>query len=152
MIGHLQSNKINQLLSVPNLVSIHSVDNTELLKKILLKESLLTHSLGLFLQVNTSQEDEKSGFETLSELENAFSCFNQKSHFYPQGLMTMGRVRTDDLKRDARLCFRALNELKNCLENKLNFSLETSMGMSQDFEIAIQEGSSWIRLGSVMFQ
>jgi len=152
MIGHLQSNKIKQLLTVANLVAIHSVDSESLLKKILsFDEKISNPKIGLFLQINTSKEEEKSGFETEEEILKSLSQFKHKKHFFLQGLMTMGKIRTDDLKREARVCFQSLNSYKKKCEVVLGHSLETSMGMSQDYEIALSEGANWIRLGSVLF-
>jgi len=152
MIGHLQSNKIKQLLTVPNLVAIHSVDDESLLLKILsFDEKIMKHKIGIFLQVNTSKEEEKSGYETEEEILKSLNHFYHKKHFFLQGLMTMGKIRTDDFKKDALICFKLLNSYREKCEGVLGHSLQTSMGMSQDYEIALEEGTNWIRLGSILF-
>ena len=148
-IGHLQSNKVNQLLKVKNLKSIHSIDGIKLLSKILTKTSL--SKIGLFLQVNTSGEDEKSGFESTEEIEQAISLFKNNQFFYLQGLMTIGKIRTDDFEKDARASFQKMQELKKTFDEKYKINLELSMGMSRDFKIAQQYGSSWVRIGSDLF-
>lgn len=145
-IGKLQSNKINQLLRVPNLVSIHSIDSIKLLNKLLSKN--VDKKIGLFLQYNTSGEKEKGGFESLEELLEAKGLLGSSESFYLQGLMTMGSIRSSDFEKSAKECFSQLRELSIKLGQD---SLELSMGMSQDFEIALEEGSSWVRVGSAIF-
>jgi len=151
MIGHLQSNKINQLFSTPNLWAIHSVDNPDLLGKLLKSENKLNSELNLFLQVNTSKEVEKSGFEEFDTLLKAAKSIPQEGKIRLFGLMTMGTLRTENFTGEARRCFKELDQLAQKLSTELSLSLETSMGMSQDYKIAIEEKSSWIRLGTMMF-
>lgn len=144
-IGSLQSNKINNLLKIPNLVSIHSIDSIKLLNKLLNKKT--GRKIGVFLQVNTSGEIEKSGFSDFALIEQAVSLF-KSDDFYLQGLMTIGKIRTEDFENDAKTCFLRLNEYKERLNS---VDLELSMGMSSDYKIAIECGSNWIRIGSGIF-
>jgi uncharacterized pyridoxal phosphate-containing UPF0001 family protein len=65
--------------------------------------------------------------------------------------MTMGTLRTEDFETEAQRCFQELNSLKQKLEAELKIPLQTSMGMSQDYKIALKEHSDWIRLGTMMF-
>ncbi len=65
--------------------------------------------------------------------------------------MGMGTYRTENVEAEARRCFKELNQLKERLCLELGLALETSMGMSQDYLIALEENSNWIRLGSTMF-
>jgi pyridoxal phosphate enzyme (YggS family) len=148
-IGHLQSNKINQLLSTPNLVSIHSIDSLKLLNKILCKK--VDSKIGIFLQINTSEEVEKGGFTDINELDEAVLNIQKHDGFYLQGLMTIGKIRTEDFEASAKESFTILSELKDKLDETHGVSLELSMGMSQDFEIAQEFGSDWIRIGSDIF-
>ncbi len=152
MIGHLQSNKVNQLFSVPNLFAIHSVHDQELLDKLKKAEDRLSGPINIFLQVNTSHEAEKSGFETYTELKSAAESAVTSEKLRLVGLMTMGTIRTEAFEAEARRCFEELNVEKNKLESELNLTLQTSMGMSQDYEFALQEKSNWIRLGTIMFE
>jgi pyridoxal phosphate enzyme (YggS family) len=152
MIGHLQSNKVNQLFSVPNLFAIHSVHDQELLDKLKKSEDRLSGPINIFLQVNTSHEAEKSGFETYTELKSAAESAVTSEKLRFVGLMTMGTIRTEAFEAEARRCFEELNVEKNKLESELNLTLQTSMGMSQDYEFALQERSNWIRLGTIMFE
>jgi pyridoxal phosphate enzyme (YggS family) len=149
-IGHLQSNKINMLLKTPNLQSIHSIDSIKLLNKLLSKS--VGKGIGVFLQVNTSKEDEKSGFETKEELELAVKLLNDHPDFYFQGFMTIGKIRTENFEEDAQKCFQQLVELKHDFSQKFsNDSIELSMGMSSDYPIALKFGANWIRVGSNIF-
>ena len=101
-------------------------------------------------QRSSSKEEAKSGFETYAELRTAAELV-KASTLKLAGLMTMGTLRTDDAEAEAKRCFHELNELKERLESEMNVKLETSMGMSQDYEIALAEKSNWIRLGTMMF-
>lgn len=143
-IGKLQSNKINMLLKVENLVSIHSVDSSRLLEKLLAKP--VNRKIGLFLQFNTSNEEEKSGFTTFDELQESKNRLIH-DNFFLQGLMTIGRIRTDSFEKDTRLCFQELIGIRDLLDP----SLELSMGMSKDMHIAQELGTNWVRIGSDIF-
>ena len=151
MIGQLQSNKVVSLLEVPHLYAIHSVGSRSLLEKLLKNEHRLKNPLQIFLQFNTSGEEEKSGLETYLEVLECARLFPVSSHFKFAGLMTMGTLRTVNFQAEALRCFQELNRLKNQLQGELGIHLKTSMGMSQDYLIAIQEHSDWIRLGTMMF-
>lgn len=150
MIGHLQSNKVNQLFQIPNLHAIHSVHDQALVEKMIKAQDKLIKPLKIFLQFNTSKEEAKSGFETYAELRTAAELAKTSS-LTLAGLMTMGTLRTENFQDEAKRCFNQLNELKEQLASEMNLKLETSMGMSQDYEIAIAEKSNWIRLGTMMF-
>ena len=151
MIGHLQSNKINTLFKVPNLFAIHSVHDQPLVEKLVASDSKLSHEVKIFLQVNTSHEIEKSGFENYEELKSASLLLLKTRNLRVLGLMTMGTLRTHDFEAEARRCFSELHKLKEKLQSELNLILQTSMGMSQDYRIALKEGADWIRIGTMMF-
>lgn len=154
-IGHLQSNKVKDLLKIPNLYSIHSIDSMKLLEEVLKRMDLFEgEKLGIFLQVNTSQEDEKSGFESLEELKGAVALLiksNLSIKFL--GLMTLGTIRTEDVNAEAHRCFKELNRLKSELEAEFKLTdLKLSMGMSGDYQIALEHGADYIRIGSSIFK
>lgn len=151
MIGHLQSNKLNNLLKIKNLYAIHSLDSSELVQKISAIEGRTIGKIRLFLQVNTSKEVEKSGFENLDELKESGRTIMMSKSYILYGLMTMGTVRTTDFEAEARRCFKELNGIKEGLEKDLHVNLKTSMGMTQDYKIALEEKSDWIRIGTRMF-
>lgn len=151
MIGHLQSNKVNNLFQVHNLFAIHSVDTRELADKLIKSEDKLAQAVHIFLQFNTSREDEKSGFVTYTELLETAELFNNTKKLKLTGLMTMGKLRSENFEADARRCFEELQVEKEKLQSDLGFKLKTSMGMSQDYKLAILEKSNWVRLGTTMF-
>lgn len=152
MIGHLQTNKINNLFKVPNLFAIHSVDDRELVDKLIAAEDKLNHPIEIYLQFNTSKEAEKSGFETYTELAESAELILKCSKLKLAGVMTMGTLRTDNFERDAGRCFQDLNVEKEKLQSEFNIKLKSSMGMSQDYKIAIREKSDIVRLGTMMFE
>src|SRR5690606_19562254 len=146
MIGHLQSNKINTLFEVPNLHAIHSVHSRELVEKLLKAESKLDHEILIFLQFNTSHEPAKSGFETYTDLRTSAELLLPSTKLKLAGLMTMGTLRTENFEEEAGRCFQDLVVEKEKLENEFSIPLLTSMGMSQDYKIALRENSDWVRL------
>ena len=159
-IGHLQTNKVRELLKIPNLYAIHSVDSFRLLEELVKREDDFEGSeLKLFFQVNTSHEEEKSGFESIDELRVAIDFLlsrpKTKCKFF--GLMTMGTIRTTDFEVEAARCFNDLAKIARGLEathpikEKLG-SLKLSMGMSQDYKLALKAGSDFIRVGSAIFK
>lgn len=152
MIGHLQTNKVNALFKVPNLYAVHSVHDLGLVKKLIQAQKLLQNPIQVFLQVNTSKEEEKSGFETYQEVKEAGELIQASSKLKLSGLMTMGTLRTDNFEGEARRCFQELNLMKEKLQSDLQTALKTSMGMSQDYKIALSEKSNWVRLGTMMFK
>ena len=151
MIGHIQSNKIALLFDVPHLYAVHSVHNRSLVEKLIKLEDKLNHDVLIFLQFNTSHEEEKSGFETYTELVTSAELLLKCQRLKLSGLMTMGTIRTENFEAEAGRCFQDLVVEKEKLENELGIHLEASMGMSQDYKIAIREKSDWVRLGTVMF-
>ena len=106
--------------------------------------------MGYFLQVNTSGEDEKSGFETTEELVEAIAYLKRQTR-QAQGLMTMGTIRTEDVEGEARRCFKKLIEIRQSLQPHQETKLQLSMGMSGDYLIARDMGSDWVRVGSKIF-
>lgn len=151
MIGHLQTNKLNNLLKVPNLFAIHSVDDRELVEKLISSEDKLDHAVQIYLQFNTSHEAEKSGFEIYTDLLSCAELLVKCSKLKLAGLMTMGTLRTENFEAEAGRCFQDLNVEKIKLETELGLKLKTSMGMSQDYKIAVREKSDMVRIGTMMF-
>lgn len=135
-IGHLQKNKVNKILGKFDL--IHSIDSFELAEKI---SQRTKHPQRILIQVNTSLEDSKEGmtkeacFEKISQIEAL-------KNIVVEGLMTLAPFTED--KEVIHNAFKALNEMKQKLK-KDHWKL--SMGMSQDFQIALQEGANYVRIG-----
>ena len=144
LIGHLQSNKAK--LAANLFQMIHSVDSLKLLR------ALDTHagtSLPVLLQVNVSGESSKSGM-TPGEVSEVIESANQMQKIEVHGLMSIPPFTADSEK--ARSHFVALRELRDRLQQETGTPLpELSMGMSHDLEIAIEEGSTWVRIGTDLF-
>ena len=155
-IGTLQTNKVKELLKTPNLWAIHSVSSKKLLEEIIRREGeLQLPELNLFFQLNTSKEEEKSGFDTVEEIADAIELLlsKKKSNLVCYGLMTMGSIREENFEEAAKNSFQALRLAKEVLEKKFNLpNLKLSMGMSQDYKIALAEGADFIRVGSLIFK
>jgi len=170
-IGGLQSNKCKPLAVIPNIWAIQTVDSDK--KAITLNKSLpaeRTEPLNVYIQVNTSGEDSKSGIAPLvggatptdspSELEKLAKLI---VHDCPRlrllGLMTIGSFEASTEAGEENPDFKALIESKDVLQGLLkeesgwgvNGQLELSIGMSADFEQAIQVGSGSVRVGTGIF-
>lgn len=149
-IGHLQSNKIKKLIPLKPIL-IHSLDKLSTIKKLhnyLEKKDL---QQDILIEVNTSGEASKFGIEPASVMAlikaaTEFSCVHIK------GLMTIGKLTEN--KEEVRDCFRQLKQLSQHISQKDIPGVEMeilSMGMTNDFEIAIEEGSNIVRVGSAIF-
>ncbi len=155
-IGNIQSNKINRLFKISGLYALHSVDSLKLLKALVDRESnLVSSEVFFFIQVNTSDEVEKSGVSDDDELGAITNyCMGLESKKLKwHGLMTMGKLRTDQFEDDARKCFSKLAAIRETLSKDFGLSaLKLSMGMSGDYKIALQEGADYLRLGSTLYK
>jgi len=150
LIGHLQRNKVRRTL--PFVACIQSVDSLSLLEEISKEAVAQSLVANVLLEVNTSGEEAKHGFQP-DEIESLFPKIFKLPRLNVLGLMTMAALE-GGLGR-ARLNFAALRELKerllpHCDQNVQ--MLELSMGMSGDFEVAIEEGATIVRVGSALFE
>lgn len=149
-IGQIQSRKIKKLLQISGASMIHSIDSLPHLEKFLANDHLLAHPVGLFFQVNTSAETEKGGIRSPEVLHSMLKLF-QSAHcqnLYVCGLMTMGKLRSDDFERDAKKSFQELSVVRNGID----CNLKLSMGMTADYKWALSEGSDFVRIGSLIFK
>jgi pyridoxal phosphate enzyme (YggS family) len=149
MIGHLQRNKVKHALNICSL--IHSVDTLRLAEEINTAAAKLEHKTDILLQVNCSGEPQKYGAPVgaATHLAEQFSTMN---NLRLVGIMTMAPL---TLNKDiVRACFiRAREIFEEIKGEKLAGSKfkQLSMGMSQDYEIAIEEGATMLRIGSAIF-
>lgn len=150
LIGHLQRNKVDLVL--PKTTQIHSVDSLRLLKRIGESSLKAGQPQSVLLEVNVSGEDAKDGLSP-SALRELWPQFCEQQGVRVDGLMTMA-PRSDD-PESSRECFRGLRELRDelaessCGEHPMS---ELSMGMSGDFEVAIEEGATLVRVGSSLYE
>lgn len=150
LIGHLQRNKVERTLPVAALV--HSVDSLRLAQAIDEAAARRGVPTAVLLEVNVSGEEAKHGF-TPAGLEEQLDPIAALPHLELRGLMAMaGR---EDLDHDPRREFALLRTLRDRLAPRLprpaEFA-ELSMGMSGDFEVAILEGATLVRVGSALFE
>ena len=147
LIGHLQKNKIRQALPLFSL--IHSVDSLELatnISRIAVEEGITCRCL---LEINVAGEATKFGF-TPQQIRDCAEEIARLPHLDTEGLMCIPPP--VDQPVDARPFFIALRNLRDQLEDLINAPLSTlSMGMSHDFEVAIAEGSTIVRVGTALF-
>jgi PLP dependent protein len=148
LIGHLQRNKIERTL--PLVERVHSVDSVRLLEALEEACRHASRSLPALLEVNTSREASKHGFAP-EEVAGLVGRLAEPRHVRIEGLMTMAAYE-DDPER-TRPTFAALRALRDRLSAELDRPLpHLSMGMSNDFEIAVEEGATLVRLGTVLFE
>ena len=147
-IGHLQTNKVKALLEVgasgraPLL--LHSLDRLELAEEIQKQAEKLGFEVESLLQVNVSREATKSGF-TSEEVESALEKMKAFERIRIRGFMTIGPL-TEDHEALGKN-FRELREIRD----RFLGGGELSMGMSSDFERAIEEGATIVRIGAAVF-
>ena len=146
-IGHLQTNKVNRCLDYFD--TVDSVDSVRLAKKISDRAKHLNRTIQILLEVNTTNEEQKNGF--LPEQIGEMLYCSTLSGISIEGLMTVGPLTKNE--KDIRRSFGLLRKTKEDLNSKLNKKKinELSMGMSNDFQIAVEEGSTMIRIGTALF-
>jgi pyridoxal phosphate enzyme (YggS family) len=148
LIGHLQSNKVKR--TFPLVRMIHSVDSLKLLQTLDLAAQGLPDPPAVCLQVNTSDEPTKHGWTGDAILGDAGSIAACRA-IPIAGLMTMAAL--ESTSTPARESFSRLRVLRDTLQEKTGLPLpELSMGMSHDFEAAIEEGATFVRVGSALFE
>jgi hypothetical protein len=148
LIGHLQRNKIDR--TVPLVVLIHSVDSERLLVALDAFGSRHGTPVPVLLEVNCSREAAKGGFpvESLLDLGAKLASLSGVSI---RGLMTMAAYSDDP--EAARPTFAELRRLRDDLRARTGLHLpDLSMGMSGDFEVAVEEGATLVRIGSTLFE
>lgn len=147
MIGHLQVNKVKDAVYFFNL--IHSVDSFRLARAINAEAQRVGKIQEVLIQVNVSGEPSKSGFSPdvlMGELEQMKGL----AHIKIAGLMTIAPLTADLLV--SRSCFHRLRELRDDISRHGFYALTVlSMGMTHDFEVAVEEGASLVRIGTAIF-
>lgn len=149
MVGHLQSNKVKEAVKVFEL--IHSVDSLKLVSLIDREASQIGKAQKILLQVNTQEKKGAFGF-LKEEISDVIHKIKELSSVNVRGFMTIAPI-CENIE-ETRPFFRQLRELKLRVE-KENGDLKLpilSMGMSQDFEIAIEEGANMVRIGRAIFE
>eukprot|EP00340_Litonotus_pictus_P007563 CAMPEP_0170516666 /NCGR_PEP_ID=MMETSP0209-20121228/2826_1 /TAXON_ID=665100 ORGANISM="Litonotus pictus, Strain P1" /NCGR_SAMPLE_ID=MMETSP0209 /ASSEMBLY_ACC=CAM_ASM_000301 /LENGTH=225 /DNA_ID=CAMNT_0010801635 /DNA_START=1 /DNA_END=678 /DNA_ORIENTATION=- len=147
-IGHLQSNKVKKLLQIENLSTIESVDTLNLATIINNHCEKLNRTVGIYLQVNISNETSKSGCKIDEVLKLYSDIMTTCKSIKVVGLMALGTIgKTDE--------FNLLYDLKTNISKELEVDMDNigiSNGTSSDYEEAIKCGSTQVRLGSVLIK
>lgn len=147
LIGHLQRNKVRPALELFSV--IHSVDSVRLLEQIERVAEESGHRPEILLEVNVSGESSKDGLQpgqAPEVIEYALGCRNVTL----TGLMTMAPFCPNP--EDTRPVFARLRECRDRWEKQFGIGLpHLSMGMSNDYAVAVEEGATWVRLGTVLF-
>lgn len=150
LIGHLQSKKINSVIG--KFEFIHSVDTLKIAQLIGEKSKQAHRVQNIFLEINLADEESKSGF-SIDEIHTQWSQINEIESLKIHGLMALPPISDDE--NQTRKFFRQLKQLLIELQKKTNTEKHPmdglSMGTSQDYQIALQEGSTLIRVGTILF-
>jgi hypothetical protein len=144
MIGHLQTNKVKFI--APFVSLIHGVDSIKLLKEINKRAEQNNRVIDCLLQVHIATEDTKFGFD-ITKVKEAITNAKEFQNIKIVGLMGMATF--TDNKRQVLEEFKSLNAVFESVKNKDITTL--SMGMSGDYQLAIEQGSTMVRVGSAIF-
>ncbi len=147
-VGHLQRNKVKYLLRMKNCLMIESVDSLRLAREINKRAAKNDRTMPVLIEVNVSGQESKFGLNPTNTLE-----FFQKAASFDnldiRGLMTLAPYSEDP--EESRPFFRKLVEIKQNLDREGYSIEELSMGMSNDYTIAIEEGATIVRIGTALF-
>ncbi|MBS1847874.1 MAG: YggS family pyridoxal phosphate-dependent enzyme [Actinobacteria bacterium] len=149
MIGHLQTNKVNQV--VGSATEVHSLDRLELAEKLDRRLQTLGESLDVYIQVNSSGEASKYGLEP-AEVFGFAEAIRSMDTLHVRGLMTLAVFSADAAA--VNRCFTTMTDLQERLRQDAHGPerfAELSMGMSGDFELAIEHGATTVRVGQRLF-
>lgn len=151
-IGHLQKNKVRAIM--PHVSVIESVDSVELLQLIEKEAARIDRTVDVLLQLHVAQEETKSGFSVDEILEAAdeglLACY---PHVHVCGVMAMASL-TDDMEQVARefdTVRRTYLTLKDGCFDESEYFNELSMGMSDDWQVAVKYGATLVRIGTAIF-
>ena len=146
-IGHLQTNKVKKV--VPIFDYIHSVDSLKLAKAIADEAKLFGKVQNILLQVNNANEEQKFGFSK-KEIFEVFPSIKELSSVSIAGIMNMAPLGASE--EELNRLFEDVFNIKKELEQRFDCELrELSMGMSQDYKIAVKHGATMLRIGRKLF-
>lgn len=149
MIGHLQTNKVKYIFD--KVSSIQSIDSIKLANEINKRAAAKSMKLNGLIQIHTAREETKFGLDE-SEFGIFMSSISDFKNIYFSGLMTIGTFTEDE--KEIRRCFAMLRNLKEKYSSYKTENCELkelSMGMTSDYEIAIEEGATILRIGTAIF-
>lgn len=149
LIGHLQRNKVKDIIDKVQL--IHSVDSIRLMKEINKQASKINRKMPILVQTNVAEEESKFGIK-IDEIEDFIEKATQYENILVKGLMTIAPYEEDAEK--IRPVFTKLKEVYDTIKKKEDANIEMeylSMGMTNDYVVAIEEGSNMVRIGTGIF-
>ena len=150
LIGHLQRNKVRHALEL--FECFHSIDSIPLLDRMELLASEIGKRPRVLLEVNVSGERSKNGMRPEDVPAAVEHVLERCPSLTLEGFMTMAPFFPDAMVEETRPFFRRLRELRDGMELRFNARFpRLSMGMSGDYHIAVEEGATWLRLGTVLF-
>lgn len=147
MIGHLQRNKVKFIAPFVHL--IHALDNDKLAQEINKRAKENQRSINCLIQIHLATETSKFGFTFEACEEFLSTCQEKYPHINVTGLMAMGTFTTDISQTHEE--FKKMSEFYKLQQNKFPFLNVLSMGMSGDYQIAIEHQSTMVRIGSTIF-
>jgi pyridoxal phosphate enzyme (YggS family) len=145
LVGHLQRNKVK---SLDGFSLFHALDSSRLADAINRFGEEREKAVDVLMQVNPAREETKGGFD-LHEVEGEARRLASMHGLRVRGAMTIARLGADEA--ELRETFAAVRETRRILADASHPATELSMGMSNDFEIAVEEGATMVRLGSILF-
>lgn len=151
MIGHLQTNKVKYI--VPFVTLIHSIDSLKLLQEVNKQAGKINRVVDCLLQVHIAEEDTKFGFSEAEVLTTLHSDeFRALENIRVTGLMGMATLtdNTEQIRKEFKSLKTLFDTLKSMSLPSVNMQ-ELSMGMSSDYTIALEEGSTLVRIGTAIF-
>ncbi len=145
-IGHLQKNKIKYVIG--KIALFHSLNSAALAEEINKRAEKLGINANMLIEINTSEEESKTGI-TIEESDKLLKKARQLKNITINGFMTMAPYSADP--EDARPYFRKLRQYRDSKLPDYPDAKELSMGMSGDFEVAVEEGATIVRVGTAIF-
>ena len=150
LIGHLQRNKVRPALEL--FECFHSIDSIPLLDRLETVAAEMGKRPRVLLEVNVSGERSKDGLSPADVPATVEHLLSSCPSLTLEGFMTMAPFVPPEKVEETRPLFRALRELRDAMEVKFDAKFpRLSMGMSGDYPIAVEEGATWVRLGTVLF-
>jgi pyridoxal phosphate enzyme (YggS family) len=155
-IGGLQTNKAKDLASnIENLYSVETIDSLKKAKKLNDTREGKGPAINVFLQINTSEEEQKSGLlpsdkDSIYQIVNYLTSTDSKNVNF-RGLMCIGSFERSHTDSEVNPDFDSLYNLKKDLDLKYSIDLELSMGMSADYKQALRQGTTYVRIGTDIF-
>lgn len=146
LIGHLQTNKVKPVIGAVSL--IHSVDSLRLAEEIESRAASLNRKVEILIQVHLTREETKFGVAP-ADFPALYEGIRKMPHVKLKGLMTIGP--SSLMEEEVRQCFRQLAGLRDTFRTADHPLSVLSMGMTNDFEMAVEEGATHLRLGTAIF-